>query len=144
MEKIYFDRLWAFANYLLNFETNPFAGLYRDVIVYAYDIDTRIHLDVKTPYLIFEELPDCFPEDWAYDPCDGEPYWKKLGDKCNPAECVCDYFGISNYEVFCHLFDTEGHQSVEKYGGLKLNENAAGKEVAYNILEYIKSHAKNG
>ena len=142
MKAIHLRRLQIFATHISKIKNHPEEGLFRTVVIYAFSGKVKIHLDVKTPHWVFEELVSCVPNLWSFDEKTGDPILDKRGTATNTTECVCDFFGIDDYELFTHFWDCEGYQTVEKWGGKKLTEESGGKDIAFNITEYLKSRKK--
>lgn len=89
---------------------------------------------------MFEELPAVFSE-WYYAEKFGQPSCKGCLEEEGTLAAVIDFFNLSLTEV-CHLFDLEGFQDVNRYGGNQLNFESDGPELAENIFELVKRHQK--
>lgn len=139
--EFYKTRLLAFANYLEQITKHPEHGLPRiiHIVVIEEPLKVRIPIVVKTQHWFFEELVSCFPEEWEWSRKSFDPVLEGKGPNAETGECVFEFFGINDYEIFCHFFDIEGHQQVERWGGVILDEDSMGAAVARNIKDYLSS-----
>jgi|GEM_PF-3305180 len=142
MKKLYLNRLQIFATHIASIKNHPEEGLFRTTVIYAFVGKVKIHVEVKSPHWVFEELVSCFKDEWSFDEQTGAPILDEMEPNRNTAECVCDFFGIRDYELFCHLFDLDGYQSLERWSGKKLTEESGGPDIAHNIFEYVKSQKR--
>lgn len=68
------SNLFRFAQHIEKIINHPEEGLFRTVIVYAIVDKVKIHIEVKTPHWVFEELITCFPDEWSFDEKTGDPF----------------------------------------------------------------------
>ena len=134
---IYKERMLAFAKHIKTIEYHPTQGLFRRLIVYLCTNNIAIPIKVRTPHWLFEELIACFPEEWSFHEITGDPTWDEMDIEANTSECVCDFFGINDYQIYCHLWDINGIQNVERWGGQILTEESNGPVLGQQMMDYI-------
>ena len=135
------ERLRTFAESLSQIKRHREHGLFRTVIVYAIEDKVRIHLEVKCHHWVFDHLVEVFPEEWGWHAKTGDPVLdaeELVNPDVNTADCVCQFFEIDDYEIFCHLFDLEGHQQIDRFGGQKLSEESSGPDISGNMFALIE------
>jgi hypothetical protein len=49
--------------------------------------------------------------------------------------CI-EWFGLKP-EEYTHLFDVEGNQDIDRFGGKRLNEDSKPADYAYNIIQFV-------
>ncbi|MFY9309606.1 MAG: hypothetical protein WAQ28_11220 [Bacteroidia bacterium] len=143
MENIYNQRLLTFASHLEQIKSHPEQGVFGIVKMVALENKGNIHRELKIHYNVryhswpFEELPVCFDE-WSYGGKYGNPLW----DDSDPAEgtvaSVIDFFDLS-LDEFSHLFDIDGFQQINRFGGFEISEQSNGLDISRNIMELVKS-----
>ncbi|MCE3227934.1 MAG: hypothetical protein K0S32_2485 [Bacteroidetes bacterium] len=138
--KIYNERLLRFADHIKKIKNHPEHGILRTVYVHAIEGKFRIHVEVKTQYWFFDELVACFPKLWSFSEITGDPIFYRLGKETNTSDGVCSFFGLKGYEAFLHLWDIEGYQKTEKWGGQILTEDSEGEQLANQIEEFVKNN----
>lgn len=130
------DRLIKFAKHLDTIQNHYEFGLYQTVNLIELAKKRNLTLMVTYHEWAFAELPAIFDE-WYFDANFGRP----LFEGCIPEEgsvgAVIDFFNL-RMEEFCHLFDLEGFQNVERFGGGFLNFESDGPDIARNIFELVK------
>jgi len=135
-KKKYIDRLTTLANYLAKTKAHFEFGLYETANL--VEIKTIPH--VTTPlvfhYWIVEDLPTIFCE-WYYHEKFGDPLFKGCSVEEGTMNAVVEFFDLTLEETL-HLFDLEGKQNVEKFGGVQLNFESDGPELAKNIFDLIE------
>jgi hypothetical protein len=139
MKSIYNERLAKFGEHISQFtKDNPHyeMGLTNQVELVALEERVRIHYKVLYHEWIFEELPVCFDE-WYYDEQTGNPLYEGCDPKEGTVAAVIDFFNLS-LDEFGHLFDIEGFQLCNRFGGAPLTINSHGIDVAQNISELLK------
>ncbi|MES2592182.1 MAG: hypothetical protein V4608_09880 [Bacteroidota bacterium] len=95
-----------------------------------------IQYDVRYQSWIFEELPECFDE-WNYSGKYGNPLWDYSDSEEGTVASVIDFFNIS-LDEFSHLFDIDGFQQTNRFGGFKISDQSDGPDIAKNIIELVK------
>lgn len=143
LKKIYTERLLKFADHLAGIKKHPEAGLIETVTLYAFELENtiRIPYDMRYHYWVFAELPVCF-DDWYFEEKYGNSVWEGIDSKEGTVASVIDFFDLSLDELG-HLFDIDGFQHTDRFGGVKLTETSNGADIARNILDLIKIKRKN-
>ncbi len=133
--KKYTERLLKFARRLQTLQKHPEYGLYGIVNLVA--LEEKIHTSYKVKYheWVFQELV-CFDE-WYLMERNGNPMCKGANEEQGTVAAVVDFFYLT-LDEFIHLFDLEGLQNIDSFGGRKLNLESTGKDIAYNIIELVK------
>ena|ERR1700756_1312897 len=135
-EKIYIERLIKYANYLINISNHPEKGLIEEVTLVDFAGGVCIPYQVKYQEWLFEELPIVF-EEWGFNGKFGNLLLEGADEEEGTAAAVIDFFNLTPDE-FCFLFDIEGFQLVEQFGGDFLNFESDGPAYARNILALVK------
>lgn len=138
---IYTKRLLKFAKHIESITNHPEHGLYGVVNLIALEERVRIPYKVKYHEWVFEELPAVF-ESWYFTEKWGDPMW----EGCDPAEgtvaSVIDFFSLT-LDEFSQLFDVEGFQHLNRFGGRILTLESTGADIAYNIVELVSRKHKD-
>ncbi len=142
MKNIYNQRLLEFASHLEQISNHPERGVIGIVKMIATEEKGNIHhevwiqYDVRYQSWIFEELPECFDE-WNYSGKYGNPLWDYSDSEEGTVASVIDFFNIS-LDEFSHLFDIDGFQQTNRFGGFKISDQSDGPDIAKNIIELVK------
>ncbi len=133
---IYMERLEKFAAHISKIENHPEDGLIETVTLVALEENIQIPYEVRYHFWVFDELPECFDE-WHYSKKFGEALWEESDPEEGTVASVIDFFSLG-LDEFSHLFDLDGFQNVDQFGGRKLTEESKGEDIARNIFELIK------
>lgn len=136
----YNERLIKFAKHLEKIKDHPEFGLYNTASLVELEKKRNTSFLITYHQWAFEELPVVFSE-WYFAEKFGQPSWEGCMEEEGTLAAVIDFFNLSLTEV-CHLFDLEGFQDVNRYGGNQLNFESDGPELAENIFELVKRHQK--
>lgn len=132
----YTERLLKFAKHIEQITNHYEFGLYQN----ANLVEIKEFPHVTTPlvyhFWVFEELPIVFRE-WYFHKKTGEPSFKGFDYMGGTLGAVVDYFDLTLKETL-HLFDLEGKQDVEVFGGTHLNFESDGPVLAKNIYDLIE------
>ena len=136
-QDIFSERLMTFAIRLYRIRDNPESNIV-EVWIQWPDKEQMLKpwYEVKYNISFFEELIVCFDE-WQWSERFQEPELKGEKDLGVSVSCL-KFFGLTPME-YTHLFDTEGYQYIQKYGGKYLSMDSTPSDVAFNILEFLKS-----
>lgn len=132
----YNNRLLKFAKHLEKITNHYEFGLYQTVNLVELAKKRNVTLMVTYHEWAFAELPAIF-NDWYFDEKFGKPLCEGSLPEEGTVGAVIDFFNL-RMEEFCHLFDLEGFQNVERYGGGYLNFESEGPDLAKNIYELLK------
>ncbi len=135
-KKIFTDRLLKFAKHLETIKNHPEHGLYKEAELIALAVKARIHYKVVYHPWVFEELPAIFDE-WYFAEKYGEPLFEGCTIEEGTVTAVVDFFDLT-LDEFNHLFDVEGLQLPERFGGQHLTFESDGPALAHNIYELVK------
>ena len=147
----YDKRLMKFATHLYKLIEHPEQGLFSTVHLGAIensDEDNEkivIWYQMKYPGYIFDELVLIFPNEWEFSEF-GNPILShfKEGEETDMERStiaeICIFFDLTLDEL--SIFDIEGYQQPERFGGKKLDFNSTVEDFAFNIVELIKSRNK--
>jgi hypothetical protein len=138
--KIYTDRLLKLAMHLVVITNHPEHGLIEKVSLVDITHNERLHSEMTYQSWLFEELPAVF-EEWYFTLRLGNPMCEGSEEKEGTVAAVIDFFDLSLDELR-FLFDIEGYQLAEQFGGEILNFESDGPVYARNILALIKSREK--
>lgn len=138
MKTVFAKRLIRFAEHLQTIEDHPENGILKLINIIAVTNNKRIDIEVICHHWVFDALVDVFPNVWGWSSKTGDPILEYKEPNGETAECVFEFFGIKDYEVFCHFFELTGYQRVDKWGGQILTTDSMGPQIARNILEYVK------
>ncbi len=131
---IYNNRLMKFAQHLYTLDSHPERGLYEIVTLVAIEGHVLIPHDFKYPYYLFDELAHLF-EEWELSEKTGEAVLKD-SPECNTIFDICTFFDLSLDEL--SIFDLDGCQLIERFGGKKLDTDSSASDIAFNIIELIE------
>lgn len=131
---IYNNRLMKFAQHLYTLDSHPERGLYDIVTLVAIEGKVLIPYDFKYPNYLFDELAHLFDE-WELSEITGEAVLKDSTER-NTIFDICTFFDLSHDEL--SIFDLDGCQLIERFGGKKLNTDSPASDIAFNIIELIK------
>lgn len=136
-QDIFSERLLTFAIRLYRIRDNPEPNIV-EVWIQWPDEDQMLKpwYEVKYNISFFEELIVCFDE-WEWNERFQEPELRGEKD-LGVSVSFLSFFGLTPQE-YTHLFDTEGYQNLPKYGGKYLSKDSTPSDVAFNILEFLKS-----
>lgn len=129
-------RLLNFAKHLSKIKTVPEPIEFEEVILCELEVNKRIEYKVKYPSWIFHELPKIFSS-WQRDVSGGQPLLKGIEFNEDTYAGIFNFFQLSPGE-FMHLFDLNGNQDIEMFGGNKLTEKSDGPAIAKNIYEFVR------
>lgn len=135
-QKIYIERLFKLAKALEVTVNHPEHGIIGEVTLVDFAGCVRIPYQVKYQEFIFELLPEVF-EEWGFNGKFGNPLPEGEDEEGSTIAAVIDFFNL-NPDEFCFLFDVEGFQLIDQYGGGILTFESDGPEFARNIFELIK------
>jgi len=136
-QNIYIERLFKFARHLEATVNHPEHGIIAEVTLVDFAGCVRIPYQVKYQSWLFEELPEVFDE-WGFNGKFGNPLPNGVDEEESTIAMVIDYFNLTPDE-FCHLFDVEGFQLPDQFGGSILTFESDGPEFARNIFGLINS-----
>jgi hypothetical protein len=138
--KIYTDRLLKFARHLEAITNHPEHGLIETVNLVGIAHSERFHSEMTYQSWLMEELPAVF-EEWYFTLRHGNPMCEGSEEKEGTVAAVIDFFDLSLDELR-FLFDVEGSQLAEQFGGDILNFDSDGPIYARNIYALVKSREK--
>lgn len=132
----YNERLLKFAKHLEVITNHYEFGLYQSASL--VEVEKKRNTSFKVTYheWVFGELPVIF-SDWYFDKKFGRPLCKGSAPEEGTVAAVIDFFNL-RMDEFCHLFDVEGFQSVQKFGGAHINFESDGPALARNIFELVE------
>lgn len=138
-KNIFNQRLLKFADHLAGVKNHPEAGLFETVTLVALEVEEtiRIPYDVRYHAWVFGELPACFNE-WYYEEKYGNAVWEGTDPTEGTVASVIDFFDLS-LDEFGHLFDVEGFQLIDRFGGEILSDISDGSVIANNIIQLVNS-----
>lgn len=131
---IYNNRLMKFAQHLYTLDSHPERGLYEIVTLVAIEGHVLIPYDFKYPNYLFDELSHLFDE-WELSEKTGEAVLKDSSER-NTIFDICTFFDLSLDEL--SIFDLDGCQLIDRFGGKKLSTESPASDIAFNIIELIK------
>lgn len=134
-KKQFNERLLKLAKHLESTTNHPEFGLTETARLIELSPRAPHSFMVVYPRWVFEELPAIFDE-WFYDKQTGNPICDGADEEEGTLGSAIYFFDLSLEET-CHLFDLEGKQNVEAFGGLRLNFESDGPELAQNILALV-------
>lgn len=120
-------RLIKLGTYLGKLKSISESEDFKVITFYKQQGDYKIEIEAKCYAWIFDELSQLFP-DWPYNASDND-------FEAMPA--VFDFFSLSD-EEFWHMFDLNGHQNVEFFGGKILSEESTVNDISENILAIVR------
>lgn len=120
-------RLLTLGMHLSNIKNHKESDEFKIITFYPLQDSYRVELETKCYSWIFDELPSIF-SDCPYRPGDSDM-------EIIPG--IFDFLSLSD-EEFCHLFDLNGHQNTELFGGKKITEESNISDIAQNIIELAK------
>ena len=132
----YNERLLKFAKHLEKITNHPEHDLIGETTLVDFVGNVRIPYQVKYQSWLFEELPVAFDE-WGFGKF-GNPLPEDVDEEENTVAAVIDFFDLSPDE-FCFLFDVEGFQLVEQFGGNFLNFESDGPDFARNMYALVET-----
>ena len=134
------QRLLTFADYLEKVKTHPMQWLLNTVMVAVVEENVRYPYKVRYQAWVFEQLPMCFIDwDWTGRYCN--PMWDESDISIGTATSVIDFFSLS-LDEFSHLFDIDGFQHVDRFGGVELSPLSDGGDFARNMKELVAARNK--
>ncbi|MCW3083513.1 MAG: hypothetical protein JWP12_879 [Bacteroidetes bacterium] len=136
MKTIYNERLIHYADHLATIKDHAEHGIYRMATLTALEKKLHTSYIVKTHNWCYEELPMIFDE-WGYDEFSGDAILLRMKPQEGTIAGVIDFFDMTLKE-FCHVFDLDGLQDIEQYGGILLTPDSDGADIAYNIIELVR------
>lgn len=141
MKNIYNERLIKFATHLAVIRKHPEHGLFTTVTLVALEKKVRVNYFVKLHTWVLEELPAAFKE-WEFHEKTGDPVL--IGNKNNQSTItsVIDFFNLT-IDEFNHLFDVEGFQRIDRFGGAFLTIDSIGDDIGRNMFELAKRRMTN-
>lgn len=135
--KINTERLQTFAEYLSIKEVKS-AEFFSPVAHVCVDETNELEIAVNMiSFMAIFELPHIFPDHWYYNN-QFEPTWRKQS-KSDSFTAVQKWFGLNDLQ-FEHLF-FPGLQLCNQFGGKVINERSGKRDLAFNILELIRTSA---
>jgi len=133
------ERLLKFAEHL-NSIKKLHAQLFDEVELFEVEDNIRIHFKVRYNYLIIDELPSVFPE-FDFSEENSDPMLKDRPPEEGSIPGVISFFELTP-EEFCQIFDVDGYQNTNKFGGRFLNVDSQPPDFAFNILQLVKHRFK--
>lgn len=133
---VYNERLIKFAEHLQTFEHHPEEGLIDTLNIVNLIGENNLISEMIVPYWIFDELVRIFPE-WDFDEFAGTPVLKDPELSWDMYNDICEFFDLTIEEL--SIFDLEGYQMVDKFGGKILNFESTTQDIAFNIMELANS-----
>ena len=138
--KIYTERLSKLAMHLENVTNHPEFGLINEVTIVDYAGNVRIPYQVKYQEFVFQEFPIVF-EEWYFTEKYGIPMCEGANEEEGTIAAVIDFFDL-NPDEFCFLFDIEGFQLIEQFGGGILTFESDGPAYARNMKALVQAREK--
>jgi hypothetical protein len=139
--KKYNERLLKFAKHLEKITNHPEFGLYKSASLVEIEEKRNVSFLIIYHEWVFEELPNVFTE-WSYAEKFGQPSCKGCFEDEGTLAAVTDFFDLKMTEV-CHLFDLDGFQDINRYGGTQLNFDSDGPTISKNIFELVEYRMRN-
>jgi len=134
MEKLAKERLLKLAERLSEMKTDIDEEII-EVWIEWPENNFSVWYAVKYKPSYFKKLPVWFNE-WSFSEHFQEPELIGHQDLGFAGSCM-KFFGIEPKE-FSHLFDMDGHQNIEMFGGEYLNKQSSPKIIALNIRALLK------
>src|ERR1700741_5186051 len=118
---IFNERLLRLANYLGMMQKHSNQGKYGMVHLAALEGRVRIHYTMKYPIWAFETITRI----------------ESINQEEGLIPGIIDYYNLT-LDEFGHLFDLEGYQLIERFGGTKLTLDSSSLEISRNIREFVR------
>lgn len=129
------ERLLKFAQHLEQIKNHPEQGIFDTVEFVELELRKERRHKILYHAWVFEELPLIFKE-WGFNGKFGNPLPDDIQDEEGTVAAVLDFFDLTLFE-FCHLFNLEGIQDPQRYGGKHLTFEADGPDLAQNIRDLV-------
>lgn len=130
------ERLIKFAKHLEQITNHYEFGLFQSASLVEVEKKRNTSFMVTYHEWAFGELPVIFNE-WYFDEKFGKPVCKGSAPEEGTVGAVIDFFNL-RMDEFCHLFDVEGFQNPNKFGGDYINFESDGPAIAKNIFELVE------